>query len=269
MWHGSVKKAPISGAFFISALAALTLYLFSATASASNNCAPDRIDASVQVVYVYDGDTVRLSNGDRVRLVGINTPEMARDGHPAQAYSVEARNKLRQILLKNNNTLTLRYGVERHDRYHRLLAHAFLSDGRSISSMLLEQGFGIQLVVPPNLFNLDCYRKAEHRARDLHKGLWSLPEYQPVSTTRLDKSTRGYRIIGGKITRIGKGRKSLWLNLEGNVALRIDDKDLHYFSTLQPEHLKDRQIIARGWLYTFKDQLRMRVRHPAALEVLP
>ena len=63
-------------------------------------------------------------------------------------------------------------------------------------------------------------------------------------------------------------RKSVWLTLEGDVSLRIDRDDLHYFTT-PPEQLRGRTVIARGWPHRGAEGGPViRIRHPAALEVV-
>ncbi len=263
------EKAPPAGRFFSAvAWAGVALVLATGPApGAAPGCAPDRIDLQGRVTYVYDGDTVRLASGEKVRLIGINTPETGQEDAPPQPLAVEARNALRRLVKHNARRLNLRLGAERRDRYGRLLAHAFLSDGRSVAAALLEQGLGTALTVPPNLWNLGCYQQAEQKARGSSRGIWRLARYQPVDAARLPRDTHGFRLIRGRVVRIGHSTRSVWLNLRGDVALRIDREDLRYFSELPPRALKGRAVIARGWVYTSGGQPRMRIRHPAALRL--
>ena len=232
----------------------------------AQTCGPDRVDEKVQYTYVYDGDTIELKDGRKLRFIGINTPEIGHNESPPQPYAVKAR-KVLISLLAHNKTLQLRFDAERHDKYNRLLAHVFLSDGSSVAARLLEQGLATTLVIPPNVWNQTCYSEIEHKAMAQKKGLWSLPEYQPVDAAKLT-SNHGYQIVRGRVKRIGKSKKSIWLNLNRRVALRIDKKDLIYFNTIDFDHLKNHNIIARGWIHSNKGELNMRIHHPAALEVL-
>lgn len=270
LW-GIHKRAPLTGAFFVYiSLIWLPIYTYASAPS----CAPETNTTAANIAYVHDGDTVILADDRRVRLVGIDTPELARDDVPAQAYATEARDYLRQ-LLSISSSVRLLFDRERHDRHGRLLAHMFLSDGTNIQQRLLAAGFATTLVVPPNVAYLECYRTAEQTARRAKSRIWTLASYTPTDTTRLDPATRGFRIIQGEITRVGHSRKSIWLNLAGRVALRIDRSDLHYFDPTihwrQSETLVKRRVLARGWLHynARRNELFMRIRHPAALTIFP
>ena len=120
-------------------------------------CAPDRIDERARVSHVHDGDTLQLSDGRKVRLIGINTPELARDPVPEERFAVAARNALRQLLADGDFQVGIRYGRERFDRYSRVLAHVFTSAGGNVQALLLQRGLGAPTVFPPNLWQHECY----------------------------------------------------------------------------------------------------------------
>lgn len=234
---------------------------------AATDCAADRIDEHVQVAYVHDGDTVRLRDGRSLRLIGIDTPELGRDGEPDQAYAVAARDALRG-LLGEGAELDLRFDQARHDVHGRLLAHSFLADGTSVSSWLLERGYATLLTVPPDDWNVVCYQAAEHRARMERAGIWALAKYQPIPSTHLDPAARGYHLIKGRIVHVGESTHSLWLDLEGDVAARIDKKDLQYFAATPLHKLEHSTVIVRGWVYAYKNKLQLRLRYPTDLEIV-
>lgn len=231
----------------------------------AQNCASDRAGEGARIAYVYDGDTVKLNDDRRVRLIGIDTPEISHNGAPSQPFAEQASHALSKLLAANPR-VRLRLDADHRDKYYRLLAHLFLQDGRSVEAWLLERGLGTVLVIPPNVWNLTCYQAAERRARSAHLGIWSLPSYQPADTGQLTAGIQGFRLVKGRVVRVGKSRKSIWLNLTGNVALRIDREDLRYFQDQNLEQMEGRQVIARGWLYPRKQGWTMRIRHPAALE---
>lgn len=232
------------------------------------SCKADYFDLSTKVKSVHDGDTIRLETDEKLRLIGINTPELGHDDQKPQPYSWEAKKQLTRLLSQHNNQVKLRYDVQKKDKYYRLLAHLYLNNGVSVSEWLLEKGLATVLTVPPNIWQLSCYKAAEKRAQVAKLGIWSLPSYQPVESSTLKNDQRGFRLIRGKVVRIGHSKKSVWLNLTGKIALRIDRKDLSYFQQMNPEALIGKTIISRGWLYSHKGELRMQIRHPAALEIM-
>lgn len=230
-------------------------------------CAADHIDAKARVSYVFDGDTIKLVTSQHVRFIGINTPEIAHDGRSAQPLGVRAAEQLRRLLRRHHDRVELRYDVQRHDHYGRTLAHIYLEDGTNVEQWLLQRGLATTLAVPPNLWNIDCYQRAERRARTARRGIWALPGYQPVDAQRLPPDARGYHLVRGRVAHVGRTRRSVWLDLAGGMALRIVRSDLHYFPSRNWTMLKGKTVLARGWVHWYHGRPQMRIRHPAALQI--
>lgn len=262
-----LKRASIVDALFYF-LACCVLFTSTVARATSPACQADRTDETAQIKYVHDGDTVWLTDGRKVRIIGINTPELARDAIPAEPLAEQTRDELRQRLGKMAQ-VRLRYGTEKTDRYGRLLAHLFDNQGQNISEWLLRRGLALSLTVPPNLWQTECYQRAEQQARQQQKGLWSKQHLRLLYADSLPDSTRGFQIIRGRVQRIGHSRNTVWVNFNRHLALRIVRKDLDYFSDTDFEKLKGKQLEVRGWVQYHKQQLRMRVRHPAAMRILP
>jgi micrococcal nuclease len=232
--------------------------------------APVEDHGHATVDHIYDGDTVRLNDGTRVRLIGLDTPEFHHrdpDREP-EAFAARALEALTAVLAANGHRVRLVHDRERHDRYQRTLAHLFTPDGQSISALMLAQGLGTRLTVPPNDWNLDCYRDAERGADAGGKGIWSRPENRVFEAADLPRNAEGFRRVTGRVVRLGESSRAHWVNLEGDVALRIDRKDLQYFDGFDVESLQDRRVRARGHVYNYRGQPRIRIRHPADLEII-
>lgn len=228
-------------------------------------CRPAQFDAQVSVRYVHDGDTVHLRDGRKLRIIGINTPERAREEQPAEPYADTAR---RRLQAHADGPWSLVYDQQRRDRYGRLLAHVFDRQGRNITRRLLAAGAGQLLVIPPNLKFVDCYRRAQQVARRAQRGLWALSAYRPLAADELRSRHLGqYRLVRGHLGRIGESRSALWLNLgeDEDFALRIAGSDRDYFERRQIETWRRQPLLAQGWIYRRNDQWRMRLRHPANL----
>ncbi len=254
------KKAPRSGVFFL-------LLIFSPGIYAAA-CTPPASADTVKVRQVYDGDTLTLSDGRRVRLIGINTPEMTSKTRPGEPLAIEARNRLRQLLFQHGNRVQIVVGKEPKDRYGRTLGHLWLPGDESITATLLREGYGWTITVPPNVGYLDCYQSAEETARERGNGVWKHSRYQPVQSTDLKLSSSGFQRVRGAITRVNRGGGALWINLEGRFAVRIPEADLEWFPDPPERSWIGRKIEVRGWLYSVKGELRTNVHHPAALQVL-
>lgn len=258
---------------FFKALLVSAFLLLAGTAAHADSLPESCQQLSVQgkpakVQHVVDGDSIRLQDGSRVRLIGLDTPEILWRERRAEAYAHEARQALIDLLDTLDQRVLLVGDEEAQDRHQRSLAHVFDRDGRPIAAILLTRGLARSLIIPPNTAFLDCYLDAEAQAREHGRGVWSRPEMQVFQSLELPRDTRGFRRVEGRVTRIGQARHSVWINLEGNVALRIDRKDLAQFPDLVPEKLLDRRVRGRGFVYEHQGQLRMRLRHGAELELV-
>jgi endonuclease YncB( thermonuclease family) len=277
------KWAPHRGAFFMAGFIVALVCIVSTPALAVD-CPADRIDETSSVSRVIDGDTLRLKDGRLIRFIGINTPELGRDGRPDEPQAVEAKHFLESVLQgpTSKNAIAgktmrvgLRYGSERKDRYGRTLAHVYTSTGESVEARLLSAGMAAYIVVTPNVWNGQCYRAAENQARKHLKGVWS-NIYRPLPAAEVPRDARGFRVISGKVVQVGESKRSVWLNFtrstaagqhEG-VAVRISRKELHYFTDMDPRQLEGKQIVVRGWVYPYKNQTVLPLHHPLALEVV-
>jgi micrococcal nuclease len=137
---------------------------------------------------VLDGDTIEVAREgrtDRVRLIGIDTPEahesaklerlVARGQDRAQILALgrQATAFTRERLLGRRVDLEL--DVEPRDRYGRLLAYVWLPDGTLFNATLLEAGQARLLTIPPNLRYVERFVPLERAAREARRGLWGSP----------------------------------------------------------------------------------------------
>jgi len=255
------RRAPRQGALF--AFWLLAFYCWPVVQA--KECLPFQADEWVKVKYVHDGDTIRLMDGRKVRLIGINAPEVAYDDKPGQPLGREAGRALSR--LTKGQHVALRYGREKKDRYGRLLAHVYLADQRNVQEWMLEKGLAAAIAISPNLRNVDCYQAAEGRAKGV--GIWRQPPFQAVDSRYLPRDARGFRIVLGVVERVGESRQAIWLNLPNRVAIRVNKNNLSYFKNhLDVRALEGKKLKVRGWLYERRGELRMQVYHPAALEIL-
>jgi micrococcal nuclease len=135
----------------------------------------------VKVLHVYDGDTLRVSGLGKVRLIGIDTPEMERSerdqafvrrgANAALLTSIAAAARTRVVRLVQGERVSLSFDHERRDRHGRTLAYVTLADGRLLNQLLVEEGHAI--VYRRFDFRLkEDFLAAEERARDQGLGIW-------------------------------------------------------------------------------------------------
>lgn len=241
------------------------------SATQSSVCEKDSSAQLMQVKRVIDADTLVLSNGQRVRLIGIDAPELGRRGKPDEPFAREGTEALRQKIQQSGNRIWVQPGVEMYDRYDRLLADLFFEEGRSIQGWLLEQGFAMQVFVAPNLRYADCLASYEQQAKRRQQGIWSLPEYQSgIPSSAVPNSVQGAVIISGQIVRVGQSQANVWLNLEGGVAIQIPREAFTQFN-LEARKLEGEKVRVRGWIIRDDSRhhvWRIRIEDPRALERL-
>lgn len=259
-----LKRALLLGALFCP-----LLYLWLPPHThASTLCPASSIDDSAMVRSVSDGDTLRLEDGRKVRLIGINSPELGRDNRPAQPLAQHAKTALYRLLAESGNRINLQYGAERFDPYQRTLAHIYLTDGRSVQASLLEQGMATAYTTPPNAERSDCYQQAEQIAMQQRRGVWALAEYQAKNLHQLGPHDEGFRRVRGRVSRIDRSSNATWIMLSEKLKIRIASNDMLYFNQPWLQSLAGREIEVRGWLHPEQNRYFMQLRHPDALQVL-
>ena len=122
-----------------------------------------------------DGDTVVLSGIGKVRLIGIDTPEVYGG---VECYGREA-SAFAKRLMPPGARVSYRLGVDERDRYGRALAYVYLGDGRFLNRLLVERGFAQPLTIPPNVDHAEEFVAATRRARRGEVGLWAADACAP------------------------------------------------------------------------------------------
>ena len=128
-----------------------------------------------RVEKVVDGDTVEvsLSTGrERVRLLGIDTPETVHPTKPVECFGPEASARLAE-LAPVGSELRIERDTELRDRYGRLLAYLWAPDGTFINESLVADGYARTLPIDPNRAHRGALAAAESSARRAGAGLWS------------------------------------------------------------------------------------------------
>ena len=249
----------------------ILIFLVLCSAVYADTCTKESSASLASIKRVIDADTLELSTGERIRLIGVDAPELGRRGQADEPFSREGKRALEQKLESHNHRVWVQPGEEPKDRYDRLLADLFFEDGRSVQGWLLEQGWVMQVFIAPNLRYSDCLSIDEQKARQQGIGIWSLAEYEPgIASTAVPNSVRGAVIVKGRVVRIGQSQANIWLNLEGGVAIQIPRKSLQRFNQ-NIEQLEGRQVRVRGWIVKDNSQhhqWRIRIEDGRALEVL-
>ena len=230
-----LKKASLAGAFFVSAI-----WLSCAQAYCP---APTGL-TSVTVQRVVDGDTLRLSDGRSVRMIGLNTPELGKQGRSDEPFAVAARKRLQALVDASGGRVGLLPGTQAKDHYGRTLAHIYSASGANLEAQMLADGLGYQVAVAPNVDLVACQQAAERSARKAGLGLW---RQSPVlKAAQIQRS--GFAVISGRVSKVQRNRGGIWIELQDALVLRVAPNLVGQFDNARLQALKGKQIEARGWI---------------------
>jgi micrococcal nuclease len=138
---------------------------------------------NILVKRVVDGDTLLLESGERVRLIGIDTPEMhdsdklTRDSKRSgvNASKIKAMGRKSYEFTKKileGKRVSLEFDVEKYDKYKRLLAYVYLEDGTFVNAHIVKEGYASLMTYPPNVKYADLFLGLYQEARQNQRGLW-------------------------------------------------------------------------------------------------
>ena len=145
---------------------------------------------TAKVVEVIDGDTIKLESGEKVRLIGMDTPELHHPTKPVQCFAKEAMLETKRLV--EGKTVRLEKDVSETDRYGRLLRFVYIPVDATLPSAtqsgtlqpsgtqqelflndyLVKEGYAHATTFPPDVKYADLFRQSERTAMENNKGLW-------------------------------------------------------------------------------------------------
>ena len=124
-----------------------------------------------RVTRIVDGDTL-VVDGEKVRLIGVDTPETKKPGTPVQCFGKKATAFTTRLV--EGREVRLESDVEARDRYGRRLAYVTRAgDGLDVNAELVRRGYAVPLTIPPNVRHAGEYARLAREARERGRGLWS------------------------------------------------------------------------------------------------
>jgi len=218
----------------------------------------------VTVHKVYDGDTFKTRAGEKVRLLGINTPEIAHGGKPGQPLGKKAKKELLSLI--QGKLVRLEFDKDKQDKYGRLLAHVYLRDGTWINAQMIERGWAHQYIFAPNFHHADMLLKKEQAARQKKSGIWNTPRFELLKSNQANEALIGqFRLISGNVVSIGKKR---WGFKLGKLSISVPRAYRKWFKT-PPKLKKNDKVIVHGTIrISNKGNLYLALHSPYDLEII-
>lgn len=235
------------------------------------------------VTEVIDGDTFTLSTGEKVRIIGVNTPEMSEPGGDI------ARDIAVELLL--GKKVRLRRDVRDKDDYDRLLRYVFIGP-KFINAEMVRMGYAESRFYPPDTFYQRKFESLEKTAIRNRRGLWSFPVFQTPDTSEkltLKKddgaaakevvswhdAARYYgqvRTVEGKIVVSNNTGKVCFLNFDRNwkenFTAVIFSGDYDKFPPNPEDHYLNQKVRITGLIKEYKGKPEIVVKSPEQIEII-
>lgn len=128
------------------------------------------VENVVRVIRVIDGDTFEIEGGERVRLIGVDTPESVKPDAPVECFGKESSDYLRSLV--EGKELRLERDRTNRDRYARLLRYAYLDD-IFINERIVREGYAESVAYKPDTTEQALLDRAEETAKIERRGRWA------------------------------------------------------------------------------------------------
>ena len=244
------------------------------------SCTHSKDPETFRVLDVIDGDTIIIDHPkvERVRYLGINTPEKLNSDSPGDPFSLESTEFNEDLVLGKN--VILETDEEKYDPYGRLLAYVFV-DGKLVNEELVRSGLARAFFIGPNRKYQNRIYKAQKEAQKEGKGIWGDPEgfkYFPENKEFLIKSFQARNhinervVVRGKIDGIKKNSaKVMVLGIGDDLDIVIFKDSLDNFRFFKIDPAYDYigipvEVIGRVTMHRGSPQIV--VSHPSVIRVL-
>ena len=130
------------------------------------------------VTYIVDGDTIEIENGERIRLICIDTPEKGEEGYK------EAKEYLESLILNKN--VKLKKDISERDKYNRLLRYVYLEDGTFVNEIIVKEGYAEAYWYNPDTTLCPIIQDAEDYAKKNDLRIWEEDKIEEIKNSNGD-----------------------------------------------------------------------------------
>ncbi len=257
------KSSTFRAAALITGVAAMALW----SSAIARNCHIGLESTAAKISRVIDGDTIELANGQRVRIIGMDTRELTASDPQDKLWGQRARQVVQDMLAGDNN-VTVYTEKERQDRYGRLLGHIRTGTGQDVSGELIARGLAIAVAVGANTGCATDNIDLEKSARLAGSGLWKNKGPWWSQTGHRPADGRGFHVMQSTVDKqTGQGRKTK-LDLANGIKISLGRQwpldDTHTDALLG--NLKNSTLEVRGWIGGRKTAPTLTLHHPANVQ---
>jgi len=226
-----------------------------------------------ELLRVYDGDTILvLTDGieEKIRLIGVDTPELGRGGVPAQPFARQATKFTRDLAGSGAVTLELDRLCKNRDVYDRLLRYVYLPDGRTLNAEIIREGYGFAYTRFP-FERLDEFVRLENEACKAGAGLWSSEKIPRISWEKAPSHIGGAVLVEGTVVGTHDTGKVCYLNFHQdyrrNLSVVIFARDYGRFPG-NPAALYDgRKLEVLGRVTEYRGRPQIVVADPSRIRL--
>lgn len=226
---------------------------------------------TARVTEVSDGDTLVLSNGETVRLVGIQAPKLPLDRPHFKEWPLARESKKALEALSLGRALTLHPTSNPKDRWGRVLAHLERDDGVWIQGEMLRQGWARVYTFADNRQLAAPMLALEREARAARRGIWADPYYSIVTPERAGKVLDTFQLVEGRVMQAADVKGRVYLNFgadwKTDFTIVVPPRVRKSLARLghDPAALQGRTVRVRGWIKQYNGPM-IELTHPEQLE---
>ncbi|WP_143871507.1 thermonuclease family protein [Catenovulum sediminis] len=217
------------------------------TANTNSLCTAERYDSKGVVKQLIDTDSVELTNGQVVRLIGVQAVSRNLKAINQQFETANWAQSQAQQILPANTEVHLVLDQQLVDLDNRLLAHMFTSSGTNVQQKILAEGLAEAAIEQPNTLFWRCYYQAEVNALKAQRGIWQHQAFQPKAANLARHSSEIIQNWQGKLDRVFHQHGATWLVLNDWLYVKVDDAvKRSVFAKTHFENLKGQSLIVKS-----------------------
>ncbi|MFA5389245.1 MAG: thermonuclease family protein [Candidatus Omnitrophota bacterium] len=237
----------------------------------SNNSGPRN---QYIVTRVSDGDTIELANGETVRYIGIDTPEIReKDGsgwsYNPMPYAERAREFNKKFI--GNKPVRLEFDVRKKDKYNRLLAYVYIED-KMANIEIVKEGLAMIYTYPPNIKYSQDFLDAQKEAKDNERGLWAGLEENKIPASEAKNNIGRMMMVESEVVDTHLTEKLVILKFKGNFKVVIYKNNipsaLKEMMRSPDSYFKGKKVRVYGIIKNYKGNPEIVLHDMSQLEIL-